>query len=89
MIDNIKELIENGKYQDLKKFLSDLEEADVAEILEGIKDKDTVKVWKVISSHHTHTANIVQTNLSFVSIYTKINVIQINAQNRSTYCIFL
>ena len=48
MIDNIKELIENGKYQDLKKFLSDLEEADVAEILEGIKDKDTVKVFRLL-----------------------------------------
>ena len=48
MINNIKELIKDGKYQELKKQLMDLEEADIAEILEEIKDKDTVRIFRLL-----------------------------------------
>ncbi len=48
MIDNVKELIEQNKYQELKKVIAELNEADIAEILEEVDDDILIKVFRLL-----------------------------------------
>ena len=48
MIDEIKELIEEKKYQEVKNKIIDLEEADIAEILCELETKDLIKIFRLI-----------------------------------------
>ena len=48
MVDEIKELIEKRKYQDVKNKIINLEEADIAEILCELDTKDLIKIFRLI-----------------------------------------
>ena len=48
MIENIKFLIENKDYSKLKSELVKLNEADIAEILESLKDEDLIKIFRLL-----------------------------------------
>ncbi len=48
MIENIKKLIDEGKYNELKKEIIELEEADIAEILEELDQKNIMKIFRLL-----------------------------------------
>ena len=48
MFEEIKELIENKKYQEVKNKILDLEEADIADILCKLETKDLIKICRLI-----------------------------------------
>lgn len=48
MLENIKELIENGKYTILKKEIIELDEADIAEVLEELNEQSLIKVFRLL-----------------------------------------
>ncbi len=48
MMDNIKELVDTNEYSKLKKEIIELDEADIAEILEDLDEKSLVKVFRLL-----------------------------------------
>ncbi len=48
MFDTIKELIEEQKYVQLKKEIIKLDEADIAELLEGLNNENLIKIFRLL-----------------------------------------
>ena len=48
MLDRIEELIENKRYADIKRLLTDMNEHDIAEIFEELPNKETVKLFRLL-----------------------------------------
>ena len=47
-LDSIKELLENKQYTSLRQALSEINDADIAAILENLDEEDCLKVFRIL-----------------------------------------